>query len=74
MAPTLTLDSYRAIGQNAARYALGQSVEPVPLQIDNTARLRLIVLTTILHSVETALVQKDRTPVEVKLIGGNHDC
>lgn len=70
MAPTLTIDSYRAIGRNAARYALGQPVEPVPLHIDNTARLRLIVLTTILHSVETASVQKDRLPVEVTLIGG----
>ncbi len=66
MAPTLTLDSYRAIGHNAACYALGRPVRPVPRKIDNTARLRLIVLTTILHAVETQAICRERAPFEVE--------
>jgi propanediol dehydratase medium subunit len=68
MAPTLTLDSYRAIGYNAACYALGRPVRPVPMEIDNTARLRLIVLATVLHEIETKAVCPDRSPVEVLFI------
>ena len=47
--PSLTLETYRAIGRNAARYAKGLAVQPVPVQVDNWARLRLIVKTTLLH-------------------------
>lgn len=68
MAPTLSLDSYRAIGRNAARYALGQPVSPVPLKVDNTARLRLIVITTILHAAETQAVRTNQPPVEVEFL------
>jgi propanediol dehydratase large subunit len=52
-APNLTLESYRAIGRNAARYAKAVPVQPVPVQIDNMARLKHIVTTTILHLRET---------------------
>ncbi|MEW5979995.1 MAG: glycerol dehydratase reactivase beta/small subunit family protein [Acidobacteriota bacterium] len=68
-APNLTLDSYQAIGQNAARYARGEPVLPVPIQIDNMARLRYIVQTTILHLLETRQVVKDRVPQAVRLVG-----
>ena len=43
MAPSLTLDSYRQIGRNAAGYALGHAVAPVPTVMDNFARAKLIV-------------------------------
>ncbi|MCI0636036.1 MAG: propanediol dehydratase, partial [Actinobacteria bacterium] len=46
MAPLLSLDSYRAIGRNAAAYALGRNTSPVPVEIDNYARAKLIVRTT----------------------------
>ena len=46
MAPSLTLDSYRQIGRNAAGYALGRPVAPVPTVMDNYARAKLIVRTT----------------------------
>ena len=46
MAPSLTLESYRQIGRNAAGYALGRPVAPVPTVLDNYARAKLIVRTT----------------------------
>ena len=46
MSPLYTLASYRAMGQNAAGYALGRRVGPVPTELDNYARAKLIVRTT----------------------------
>ena len=63
--PSLTLDTYRAIGRNAARYALGRVTTPVPVQVDNWARLRLIVKTTLLHRRETEMV-RDQPPMELR--------
>ncbi len=62
MAPNMTLDTYRQIGRNAARYAQHKPTSPVPVNIDNTARLRLIVQTTLLHRRETDLVEPERPP------------
>jgi hypothetical protein len=56
MAPSLTLESYRQIGRNAAGYALGLPVAPVPTVLDNFARAKLIVRTTLLHARESAEV------------------
>lgn len=64
-APNLTLDSYRVIGRNAAKYAKGEPVLPVPIQIDNMARLKYIVNTTILHHRETEQVTPGKPPQEV---------
>ncbi|MGQ0601386.1 MAG: glycerol dehydratase reactivase beta/small subunit family protein [Anaerolineales bacterium] len=63
--PSLTLETYQAIGRNAARYALNRVTTPVPVQVDNWARLRLIVKTALLHRRETELV-KDQPPVELR--------
>ena len=63
--PSLTLEIYQAIGRNAARYALGRVTTPVPVQVDNWARLRLIVKTTLLHRRETELV-RNTPPVELR--------
>lgn len=63
--PSLTLALYVAIGRNAARYAKGGSPKPVAVPVDNTARLRLIVKTALLHRRETDQVD-DRPPVELK--------
>jgi propanediol dehydratase large subunit len=67
MAPLLTLDSYRAIGRNAAGYAIGEPVGPVPTELDNYARAKLIVATTLLHARETAAVVPNAAPVDVTL-------
>jgi propanediol dehydratase medium subunit len=61
----MTLETYRAIGVNAARYALGKVTTPVPVQVDNWARLRLIVKTALLHRHETEQVQ-DQPPMEMR--------
>jgi propanediol dehydratase large subunit len=61
--PSLTLETYQAIGRNAARYAKGLAVQPVPVQVDNWARLRLIVKTTLLHRRETEEI-RDQPPME----------
>jgi propanediol dehydratase large subunit len=65
MAPSLTLDSYRQIGRNAAGYALGRPVAPVPTVMDNYARAKLIVRTTLLHARETAAVERLAPAVEL---------
>ena len=66
-APNLTLDSYRVIGRNAAKYAKAEPVLPVPVQIDNMARLKYIVKTTILHLRETEQVVANKPPQELKV-------
>jgi propanediol dehydratase large subunit len=67
MSPLYTLESYRAMGRNAAGYALGQRVGPVPTALDNFARAKLIVKTTLLHARETQAVQPGAAPVELEL-------
>jgi hypothetical protein len=71
MAPLLTLDSYRAIGRNAASYALFEQPIPVPTEIDNFARVRHIVQTTLMHSIETDAIAANAAPVEIKLFPTN---
>jgi propanediol dehydratase large subunit len=67
MSPLYTLESYRAMGRNAAGYALGRRVGPVPTELDNFARAKLIVKTTLLHARETHAVQAGAPPVELEL-------
>ena len=67
-APNLDLDTYRQIGRNAARYAVGKPTAPVPVRIDNTARLRLIVQTTLMHLRETEMIRRDRPPTDLRIL------
>ncbi len=67
MSPLYTLASYRAMGQNAAGYALGRRVGPVPTELDNFARAKLIVKTTLLHAREVQAVRPGAAPVELEL-------
>ena len=66
-APNLTLESYRAIGRNAARYAKGMPTTPVAVPIDNMVRLRLIVHTTLMHLLETKEVRPAHHTMELKV-------
>ncbi|MCP5001403.1 MAG: propanediol/glycerol family dehydratase large subunit [Hyphomicrobiales bacterium] len=68
MAPNLTLESYRALGRNAACYATGRAPSPVPMKIDNMARLRLIVHTTLLHHREVNQIDEARGIEEMKVM------
>ena len=67
MSPLYTLESYRAMGRNAAGYALGRRVGPVPTELDNFARAKLIVLTTLLHAREAQAVVPGAPPLELAL-------
>jgi propanediol dehydratase large subunit len=64
--PSLTLETYEHIGRNAARYALGLPAAPVGVKVDNTARLRLIVKTALLHRREIEEVREHQLPVELR--------
>jgi hypothetical protein len=71
MSPLYTLESYRAMGRNAAGYALGKRVGPVPTQLDNFARAKLIVRTTLLHARETQAIVPGAEPVELELVAAH---
>ena len=68
MSPLYTVESYRAMGRNAAGYALGKRVGPVPTQLDNFARAKLIVRTTLLHARETQAIVPNGAAVELELV------
>ncbi len=65
MSPLYSIESYRAMGRNAAGYALGHRVGPVPTELDNFARAKLIVRTTLLHAQETRAVIAGAPAVEL---------
>jgi propanediol dehydratase large subunit len=65
MSPLYSLASYRAMGRNAAGYALGRRVGPVPTELDNFARAKLIVRTTLLQARERQAVIPGAPAVEV---------
>lgn len=66
-APNLTINSYRALGRNAALYATGRPALPVPVKIDNNARLRLIVHTTLLHHREVSKIDESKGTLEMNV-------
>jgi len=66
-ASNLTIETYRAIGRNAARYVKGEPPFPVPTVIDNMARLKYIVKTTLMHMKETEQVDPLKSPRELRV-------
>ena len=77
-APNLSLESYRALGHNAARRVLGRSPEPIPVRIDNMSRLKHIVTTALFHRSEVEAIVETAGPIEVRLrnsvdAGGGHE-
>ncbi len=52
-APVISLDTYRAIGKNAAKYAKGESPDPVPTVSDQMARVAYQALSALMHIKET---------------------
>lgn len=51
-APLITLETYRAIGKNAAKYAKGESPNPVPMMNDQMARPKYQAQSALLHIKE----------------------
>ncbi len=63
--PLMTLETFRNVGRNAARYAKGESPQPVPTLNDQMARPRWQAKAALLHLKETELIVKGAKPVEV---------
>ena len=66
-APLITLEIYRHIGKNAARYAKGQS--PVPSEVTNDCMVRpkFQARAAILHIKETEHIVEGAAPVELEV-------
>lgn len=65
--PLLDLETFRAIGKNAARYAKGESPEPVPVRNDQMARPRYQAVAALMHNKETQLVNLDAKTQELRV-------
>jgi len=66
-APVLTLETYRAIGRNAALYAKGESPTPVPVVNDQMARPKFQAKAAVMHNFEAKYVQPGAKPIELKV-------
>jgi propanediol dehydratase medium subunit len=66
-APIIDLPTYRAIGKNAAKYAKGESPNPVPTKNDQMARPKYQAIAALLHIKETEHVDANRKPVELSV-------
>lgn len=67
-APLLTRETFRAIGKNAAKYAKGESPDPVPTLNDQMARPRYQAKAAVLHIKETEHVVPNAKPVQLKVV------
>lgn len=63
--PLLDLEVFRAIGRNAAKYAKGESPNPVPVRNDPMSRPRYQGLAALLHNKETQYVEPNKPAQEV---------
>lgn len=66
-APLLDLETYRAIGKNAAKYAKGESPDPVPTRNDQMARPKYQAKAALLHIKETEHVVQNAKPIELEV-------
>ncbi|MEF2093754.1 propanediol/glycerol family dehydratase medium subunit [Bacillus sp. CFBP9009] len=63
--PLITLDMYRAIGRNAAMYAIGESPSPVPVLNDEMARPKYQAAAALLYLKECQSIIPDQKPIEL---------
>lgn len=66
-APVITLETYRNIGRNAARYAKGDSPAPVAQINDQMARPKYQAIAAVFHIRETEFVAPGKKPVELEV-------
>jgi propanediol dehydratase medium subunit len=64
-APIIDLETYRMIGKNAAKYAKGETPNPVPVKNDQMARPKYQAIAAVLHIKETEHLDANKGPVEV---------
>ncbi|WP_256447622.1 propanediol/glycerol family dehydratase medium subunit [Acrocarpospora catenulata] len=67
-APLMDLETFRKVGRNAARYAKGESPQPVPSRNDYMARPRWQAKAALLHIKETEFVRAGAAPVELEVL------
>ena len=63
-APLITLDMYRKIGQNAARYVKGEKVTPIESVNDPMVRAKFQVKAALMHIKETEQVDPEIPMIE----------
>lgn len=63
-APLMTLETYRQIGQNAAKYVKGEQVVPIPCTNDPMSRPKYQVKAAIMHIAETEQLDSEIGAVE----------
>lgn len=66
-APVIDLETYRAIGRNAARYAKGDTPSPVAQKNDQMARPKYQAIAAVFHIRETSFVKPGAKPVELEV-------
>ncbi len=66
-APLIDLKVYRAIGKNAAKYAKGESPNPVPTMNDQMARPKYQAIASLLHIKETEHVVLRKASNEIEI-------
>jgi len=66
-APLLDLNTYREIGKNAAKYAKGESPNPVPVKNDQMARPKYQAKAAVLHIKETQHVVQGSKSEELQV-------
>lgn len=67
-APLIDRETFRSIGKNAAKYAKGESPDPVPVKNDQMARPRYQAKAAVLHIKETEHVVPNAKPIEIKVV------
>ena len=67
-APLLSREAYVRIGANAACHAKRQPPSPVPVKVDNMARLRLIVHAMLMHKREIAAIRPGKPATEMQVV------
>lgn len=66
-APLITLEIYRRIGKNAAKYAKGEQVKPIEGQNDYMVRAKYQVKAALMHTKETEYVVKGLSSININL-------
>ena len=62
-APLMTLETYRKIGQNAAKYVKGEQVVPIPCTNDPMCRPKYQVKAALMHIKETEQIDMSRSVI-----------
>ena len=66
-APLIDLPTYRQLGKNAAKYAKGESPNPVPVRNDQMARPKYQAIAALLHIKEAEHQDVKKKPQAVRV-------